>query len=222
MLGFYDACLGSDVDFVASPGVLKLRGQIIDTIKRVATAEFDNESIDEWLSVAGVPSKDLDPGYARRKAFWLTMCAGLGADTTKVAKRITDTKNKMTASDFLFRINADIDVAIYDEFEERIRTLEDGGLANAVRLNSLRISSAVNTAIMCRRVMSTEGGRIGLVPANASKGDVVALFTGGRVPIILRPGEGKHYTVIGDAYVHGIMDGEAMGDLSGLEYIELH
>ena len=78
VLGFYNACPGSDVDFIASPGVLKLRGQIINTIKRVATTEFDNESINEWLSVAGVPSKDLDPGSASRKAFWLTMCAGLG------------------------------------------------------------------------------------------------------------------------------------------------
>jgi hypothetical protein len=70
--------------------------------------------------------------------------------------------------------------------------------------------------------MSTEGGRIGPVPINTRKGDVVALFTGGRVPIILRPETGKHYTVVGDAYVHGIMNGEAMRDLSELEYIELY
>lgn len=82
--------------------------------------------------------------------------------------------------------------------------------------------NAVNAATMCRRVMSTEGGRIELVPINTRKGDVVALFTGGRVPIILRPETGEHYTVVWDAYVLGIMNGEAMRDLRELEYIELY
>ncbi|KAH5145758.1 hypothetical protein HBH70_044370 [Parastagonospora nodorum] len=69
--------------------------------------------------------------------------------------------------------------------------------------------------------MATKRGSIGLIPANANVGDVVAVFTGGHVPIILRPQTG-YYTVVGDAYVHGIMDGEVMQDIKKLECIELH
>jgi hypothetical protein len=69
--------------------------------------------------------------------------------------------------------------------------------------------------------MAIRKGNIGLVPTNAKVGDVVAVFTGGLIPIILRP-ESGHYTFVGDAYVHGIMDGEAMQDVNELEWIELH
>jgi hypothetical protein len=51
-------------------------------------------------------------------------------------------------------------------------------------------------------------------------GDVVAVLTGGTMPIVLRPHNG-YYTVVGDAYIHGIMDGEAL-PLSTTLWLELH
>ncbi|TQV93021.1 hypothetical protein V2A60_003666 [Cordyceps javanica] len=61
-----------------------------------------------------------------------------------------------------------------------------------------------------RRVMSTAKGYLGLVPRVAQPGDQVWLFAGGRTPYILRPtNQPGQYTFIGEAYVHGIMDGEA-------------
>jgi hypothetical protein len=46
---------------------------------------------------------------------------------------------------------------------------------------------------------------------DAEHGDRIALLEGGNVPYILRPKIGKEneYELIDDAYVHGIMDGEA-------------
>ncbi len=46
---------------------------------------------------------------------------------------------------------------------------------------------------------------------DAENGDIIALIEGGDVPYILRPifGEGVEYEFISDAYVHGIMDGQA-------------
>jgi len=47
------------------------------------------------------------------------------------------------------------------------------------------------------------------------EGDLVAVLPGGKVPYILRShipentSSGRQFTVLGDAYVHGIMDGEA-------------
>jgi hypothetical protein len=57
-----------------------------------------------------------------------------------------------------------------------------------------------------------------LTTPEARRGDVLVVFGGSRVPYVLRPlGEFKVdgnvvYKFVGDAYVEGIMDGEAMKD----------
>ena len=53
-----------------------------------------------------------------------------------------------------------------------------------------------------------DDGRAGWVPATAEVGDRVAIFLGATVPILLRPRD-NGYIVLGEAYVHEIMDGQA-------------
>lgn len=51
-----------------------------------------------------------------------------------------------------------------------------------------------------------------LSPMDSAVGDSIALLEGGRVPYVLRakPGmENGPYEIIGDAYIHGITNGEA-------------
>jgi hypothetical protein len=66
-----------------------------------------------------------------------------------------------------------------------------------------------------RRPFSTKGGRIGLGHRSIKAGDMVCIFKTAPVPLVLRPpslaGESEHgaYTLVGEAYVHGIMNGEA-------------
>jgi len=55
-------------------------------------------------------------------------------------------------------------------------------------------------------------GRIALVPERAQEENLISKFLGCSVPIILRP-VGNHYTLIDEAYIHGIMEGEAMEGL---------
>ncbi len=61
-----------------------------------------------------------------------------------------------------------------------------------------------------RLFISSDEEWIGLAPMSAIAGDVIALLEGGPVPYILRPSETQagNYELIGDAYVHGVMDGE--------------
>jgi hypothetical protein len=66
----------------------------------------------------------------------------------------------------------------------------------------------------------TEKGFVGMVPPSTlesnenekRKGDVVFLVRGAEVPFVLRPvGEvegRKRYQLVGEAYIHGVMDGE--------------
>jgi hypothetical protein len=57
-------------------------------------------------------------------------------------------------------------------------------------------------------------GCLCLLPADARAGDQVWLVRGGRVPLVVRPhGEdGEAWELVGEAYVHGIMYGEAFHD----------
>ncbi len=64
------------------------------------------------------------------------------------------------------------------------------------------------------RPFATKRGFIGMGPECMQQGDVIAIIIGLSAPMILRKfGDGK-YEIVGEAYVHGIMDGEAMDDQS--------
>ena len=60
-----------------------------------------------------------------------------------------------------------------------------------------------------RRLVTTRGGYLGLVPAAARCGDVVAVLMGCDTPLVLRRRDGE-YEVVGECYVHGIMHGEVI------------
>lgn len=58
----------------------------------------------------------------------------------------------------------------------------------------------------------------GLVPQRARIGDELCILYGCSVPVVLRKvskkDEGVHWRLIGEAYVHNVMDGEALSSLS--------
>jgi hypothetical protein len=59
-----------------------------------------------------------------------------------------------------------------------------------------------------KMLFSTTDGYIGLGPKNSRGGDVVVIILGAGVPFILRPTNQGVYRLVGECYVHGIMDGE--------------
>ena len=71
-----------------------------------------------------------------------------------------------------------------------------------------------------RRMFGTTKGCLGIGPQRLREGDVVAILKGLEVPLVLRERQDKRYEVVGEAYVHGIMDGEAF-DEGKCERIEL-
>ena len=64
--------------------------------------------------------------------------------------------------------------------------------------------------IFGRQGFVTETALLGLGPEDLRAGDLVVVMMVVDVPIILRANALGKYTVIGEGYVHGIMDGEAM------------
>ncbi|KAK0622465.1 hypothetical protein B0T14DRAFT_513909 [Immersiella caudata] len=65
-------------------------------------------------------------------------------------------------------------------------------------------------------------GMMAMVPSRAREGDVIVVLCGADVPIILRALEGcpGQYTLVGAAYVHGIMYGDALEELDKGEATE--
>ncbi|CBX96641.1 hypothetical protein IAQ61_005495 [Plenodomus lingam] len=94
---------------------------------------------------------------------------------------------------------------------------------------------ALDHKLHSRRLARTEKGYFALVPAGSELGDAVWLLQGARVPFIMRKAQTtgseagassemlERWNVVGDAYVHGMMQGEAWkkGLEKELESIEL-
>ena len=68
-----------------------------------------------------------------------------------------------------------------------------------------------------RRLFKTRSGLLGIGPEDCKVGDSIVVFLGGRTPFVTRPvtridsPDSKKFfcELVGDCYVHGIMDGSA-------------
>jgi len=75
----------------------------------------------------------------------------------------------------------------------------------------IRFMSQFEVSSVNRRFFVTKQGYMGVGPAYIGKGDIVCVLFGGSTPYILRPttNEGE-YLLLGECYVDGVMDGEAL------------
>lgn len=78
-----------------------------------------------------------------------------------------------------------------------------------------KVGSSMLTFSSSRVLFRTDNGLIGLGPDYMSDGDEVWDLIGSNVPFLLRQetsdsrnGDGRHYRLVGECYVHGLMSGE--------------
>jgi hypothetical protein len=76
------------------------------------------------------------------------------------------------------------------------------------------IENSLFNVTECRRFCRTENGRLGQVRNEAREGDVFVCIVGAEVPFLLRPSGEREgvYTLVGDAFLLGVMQGEAFSD----------
>ncbi len=72
-----------------------------------------------------------------------------------------------------------------------------------------------------RKFFTTTKGLIGLGPRSMRAGDIICIMSGGRVPYVLRD-ERNHHRLIGEAYVHGLMEGQAVDVNTKFHRIRIH
>jgi hypothetical protein len=78
-------------------------------------------------------------------------------------------------------------------------------------VRSMEFVTAVVAACYGRRYFATENGRVGLGPEDIMPGDLVCIFFSGPVPYILRPSQHtSNCMFLGESYVHGLMNSEAL------------
>jgi hypothetical protein len=180
---------------------LFVNGFILDTIAEIKTNAADGTIPSEWFDFGGWKSRSTLPP----DDFWRTLVAdrdGNGqAAKVYYPRTLRDVVQKHCAR------GSPMNVKMI------LATPQSGRTAEEV-LN--RVLEVAPNRRMFRTSSDTER-KLGLGPAKAEKGDLICILAGCSVPVVLRRQEevlGKrtcvYYTLQGDAYVHGFMDGDAV------------
>ncbi len=77
-------------------------------------------------------------------------------------------------------------------------------------------NAAFSDAMEARVIFTTKRGLIGIGPPYIQPGDLICIIIGAQTPFLVRrstsaPEQAPMYEVIGDCYVHGLMNGEGLG-----------
>lgn len=93
----------------------------------------------------------------------------------------------------------------------RIGTEEfDENLPPQITADYEDFSESFGAAYVGRRLFRTQGGYLGIGPQSLRENDQVWVLAGAAVPIVLRPLGKQKWQLVGEAYVHGIMNGEVV------------
>lgn len=200
--GIYNASLGVEatpVDLQNLDQVLVLDGINVDTIETIGDVlhGFDvSNNFDHALSIIS-KSEEIaglsQGGHYRfsgqpvREAWWRTL----------LGDRMDDWKGKVGP-----RIRIPTEQGQHRvDWEQRFLSGDDFNTT----MGGLTIKG-----LMCgRRFFKTAKGMFGLAPHSTRQGDQVVVLFGGTVPFIIRRYD-KWYHILGEGYVHGIMDGEVI------------
>ena len=196
---FFDAAAGTKpmIDGSQSASLLDLQGVRVDRVSEVGSCmdNFSKEErlkcLSEWQDMINKASEDHkhDVPYGRSyiDAFWRSATADIVAEP-----REDGTVNY------------------------RRSVPADGQESHRIWSPSYKGFEVMPSKYL--RGFITQAGMIGVGPRDAQVGDEVWVFLGGRMPFVLRPIKlsleaeetEDYHEYIGQAYVHGIMDGEAM------------
>jgi hypothetical protein len=83
---------------------------------------------------------------------------------------------------------------------------------NTILTQGSIIEHSVLAMAMGLRFCKTENGRLGQTSSETLPGDRICVVLGAEVPYVLRPDEGGTFKLVGQCYVDGVMDGEALAD----------
>ena len=190
----------SSILSLESQSVIGLRGVFVDTVASVGTpwvpavnSPFDYEgAINFFNEIEHLCklSQELESKISRKgekwsEAMWRIPCADQEAKSS----------GRVRASSSIH--------SAYLELRTPNANFEKGSVAR-------RNYQSVMNLLYARRPFISKEGFVGLAPAHSQQGDCICIILGADVPFILRRTPIGQYELIGEAYVHGIMDGEGL------------
>ncbi|KAH7244510.1 heterokaryon incompatibility protein-domain-containing protein [Fusarium redolens] len=191
-LTLYAAAVGRDVRLQyspADPDILKLSAYKVDKISKICpmAEQTIQLTLENWANMidfsAPYPSINGEAG-SMIDAFWRTLIGNIDW-THKFAAFALQAREELRDADIVSPGGLNQDGELYE--------------------------CTMHHVSWYRRLFVTNGGYIGLAPPSAQLGDEVVLLSGGRVPFVVRKRNlniQECYSIVGEAYVHGIMDGE--------------
>lgn len=199
------------------PNVLGIRGYLVDTIEEVGNSWHASDDHTSRLLLFETLEK-----FCTKST---TMNESLYADPTRRAEALW----RVPVGDLYWTPDVDYIRArkplVEDEYHDCARVAEI--IANSKDLSPEERQVATQEVASRRFAASrywnnmrgmdgkrpyiTRRGYIGMCPGPTIGGDVVAIFSGARLPYVVRPQPGgERYTFIGEAYCDGMMDGEVL------------
>lgn len=208
-LSFYDASSKTvtEVQFVSSLEA-NFKGIIFDVVEEtgpILTAPRTEVHMQSWRRFAGVEERSVERSTTdvteAELELSITLCGGMEADDKQ--KLVSLRGASLEKAWFKFKkyeawVVSHFNVTIFDT-------------------DVAQFATAHVAATIDKRLAKTSKNNLALVPETTQEGDIIAILAGGRVPYVLRPALTRNhddascrlYTFVGDAYVYGIMDGQA-------------
>ncbi|KAK1634973.1 heterokaryon incompatibility protein-domain-containing protein [Colletotrichum phormii] len=204
--------------------ILRCSGMIVDTIQEDGVF-WPELPLPPKPKRVPYPLDKMDVYYARnslRSLNYYKSCVRIASGSDRIqdmsTERLADFWKTLTSE--RSQLSDRIDVDLSESVKTMITNMEtwlvseDPEEANKARLSFVAAAVPVEMTILAaaspRRFSRTTAGRLCLVPREAKVGDSVCLLLGSEVPFVIRPTRRGMYELIGDVYVSGIMDGEAV------------
>lgn len=205
----------------ANNQILSIQGLEIDTIEGASGLlywdDFDFTHLQQapghdavvkylWTAICGNPDFSLSHRYINGDSDILAFCQTLTAGCLILALRggYRDKYHEYPPETWLRHGAAYLTRVLGDT-----GLVDDGVKAAGVGGDAFGWTGCASTLCGQRCFFRTEKGYYGLGPVELEAGDIVSVLFGGTTPFVLRP-VGESYMLVGECYVYGLMNGEAI------------
>ncbi|KAI1438841.1 heterokaryon incompatibility protein-domain-containing protein [Xylaria sp. CBS 124048] len=214
--------------------VLMCQGRVFDTIEKISKSLIEM-TLDDLPELRGSGAAVIDPLVWRRNRrflHWLQTCYQtafgqlsssepaptpskelLRAFSRTMMCGIDGMRNRLPAD----RVDGYLEYAEWAMKYMRTEPTEEAHERQHITMMpgySALVEGVVQGWVAALRFCITKQGRFAQVSQSSQPGDRICVLVGGEVPFVVRSTGRGTYTIIGECYVDGIMDGEA---LEGLE-----
>lgn len=198
----------AEVDLVTS--VLTIEGLIVDVIE-----QQEDLNIREWFDEEDV-APTIHPILEKWRSEHVQLTTYLNGEktidvyaqvlttgTTTLVRKVSESRERFLA-DFSSYVAHLMETR--NESKEYLPKLKKQALSGEWRNFKHRALAQSKN----RSMFTSSKGYMGLGPRSLRPKDVIVVLFGGKLPYILRPIEHGRFRFVGEAYVHGIMEGEAL------------